>query len=270
MYNEAIEMVVERYKNDPNSRIELVSNVTLEFYRYEKENHQVIRDCVEKHGVEVQWVLRNDLLRSHKRAACKGSELSFLSSKQDCRHDWISQQHRSQFYQECLEKFDMKELRKRSTFGIRRLENLANIFKTNMLDKAAHQIGGGSTLIAAGILGGAGVLLPATGPVGLILVGISAVLGAAGSIATFFGKDSTSTISEAKGQIILLKQQHDAISNLLVLYGKANSERFDEIEHKDFEARSQEVMDRIQENYLSIVTAGSNVIKSKKNLFNSF
>ena len=246
MFNKALNEEVDDIEGDSKIKTSLLNDVLVEFYLFELENGKAIRDCVEKSGVPRQWVL-NDNQKGD--ASCVGTELTFLTNplKQHCRHSWISRHHRSKFYQQCLQNFTMENVRRKALSATRDLENIASVFKTEMMDKGVHKVSGGSTMIAGGILGGAGLLLSATGPIGLTLVGVGAALGIAGSVTTMFGKDSTNTVQEAHLQMTQLRDLHNTISNLLVLYGES-------IKHLTafetrFAGQSKAVMDRIERKY---------------------
>ena len=262
MFNKAIDEEVDTMNDDFIAKNQLLKDVLVKFYRFELENGQAIRDCVEKFRIPVQWILNVDLNKSDVDS-CKGTELSFLSSNgrySHCLYSWISNHHRSKFYQKCLAAFPINSIRKKALSATRNMENLASLFKTEMLDRGAHKVGGGSTMIAGGVLGGIGLLLSATGPIGITLVIGGALLGASGSIATMFGKHSDFSIQEAELQMTQLKDTHDSISNLLTLYGEAakNLKTFEET----FAAQCEEVLDRVQTNYGVLLNVGLNTGKT--------
>ena len=96
MFNKALYEEADDIEGDFITKISLLNDVLVEFYRYELENGKSIRYCVEKSGVPRQWVL-NDNQKGD--ASCVGTELTFLTHplKQHCRHSWISLRHRSKF-----------------------------------------------------------------------------------------------------------------------------------------------------------------------------
>ena len=261
MFNKAIEKEVDVIKEDPTAKAQLLKDVLVKFYRFELENGKAIRDCVERFRVPRQWILNVDLNESDVDS-CEGTELSFLTNpaKSHCLYSWISNHHRSKFYQKCLAAFPINSIRKKALSATRNMENLASLFKTEMLDRGAHKVGGGSTMIAGGVLGGIGLLLSATGPIGISLVIGGALLGASGSIATMFGKHSDFSIQEAELQMTQLKDTHDSISSLLTLYGEAakNLKSFEET----FAAQCEEVLDRVQTNYGVLLNVGLNTGKT--------
>ena len=262
MFNKALYEEVDDIEGDFIKKNELLKNVLVNFYHSELENGKSIVGCVEKSGVPRQWVL-NDNQKGD--ASCVGTELTFLTNpmKTYCRHSWISLHHRSKFYEQCLQNFTMEDVRRKALTATRNLENIASVFKTEMMDKGIHKVAGGSTMIAGGILGGAGLLLSATGPIGLTLVGVGAALGIAGSVTTMFGKDSSNTVQEALLEMEQLKDLHNKISNLLVLYGEStkNLTAFE----KNFALESKAVMDRIERKYIdnsaALYTAGLDTVK---------
>ena len=257
MFNKAIDEEVDVIKGDFRAKHQLLKDVLVKFYSFELENGEAIRDCVEKFRVPRQWILNVDLNRSDVDY-CKGTELTFLTNPAQvhCLYSWISVHHRAKFYQQCLTAFPINSIRKMALSATRNMENLASIFKTDMLDKEVHKVGGGSTMIAGGggVLGGIGLLLSATGPIDLKLVGVGALLGASGSNTTLFGRHSDFSIQEAKLQMTQLKDTHNSISNLLILYGEAtkNLKSFE----TTFAAQCKEVMDRVQINYLNLLNLG--------------
>lgn len=262
MFNKALNEEVDDIEGNTITKIDLLSDVLVKFYRFEEENGRAIVDCVEKSGVPRQWVLNY----KHKDdASCVGTELTFLTNpmKQRCHHSWISLHHRSKFYEQCLQNFTMENVRKKALTATRNLENFASVFKTEMMDKGVHKVAGGSTMIAGGILGGAGLLLSATGPIGLTLVGVGAALGIAGSVTTMFGKDSTNIVQEAYKQMEELRDLHNTISNFLVLYGES-IQHLTDFETK-FAGKSKAVMDRIERKYLdnsaALYTTGLDTVK---------
>jgi len=266
LFNQAIETELNTLENNPYAKSNFIDSARVEFYEFEKENGKAIRDCVEKFGVHLQWTLNFDLQTD---PSCAGSELTFLTNPRQshCIHSWISPHHRSKFYQQCLGKFDINAVRKQAIFATRNLEYVAFKFKNEMKDKGAHRVGGGSAMIAGGILGGVGLLLPATGPVGIILVVVGTALGFAGSITTIFGQDSSASIATANRQMIQLKDTHDSISNLLVLYGET-TQSIENLENK-FVVMRQELMDRIETNYgvlFNTVVDGGKLVKSANDL----
>ena len=250
-------MEVVNMEEDLSTKINLLKDVLVEFSHFELENGRAIQDCVEKFKVPRQWIL-NVTLSPTVAASCAGTDLTFLTdpAKRHCSHSWISHHHRTKFYQQCLSAFDINTVRKKAIYATRNLENIASTLKTEIVDKGAYKVGGGSTMIAGGILGGIGLLLSAsTGPVGLTLVGVGAILGFSGSITTsLFGKHSSFSIQEAQLQMTQLKDIHIAISNLLVLYADASKSSV-KFENK-FKKKSMKVMARVEENF-RVLNAGS-------------
>ena len=108
---------------------------------------------------------------------------------------WYNLKDRAEFYETCLMSHEIAKFKQSGVSASRNLQDLAFELQKLEKQKATNRIGGGSAMIAGGIMGGIGVLLTPF---------------------TFGGSIAMSALSLTTGALsfICIKSVHDPISTL--------------------------------------------------------
>ena len=158
----------------------------------------------------------------------------------DCLPMWYNLRDRMEFYKACLKSYDIRKFKQSGTSASRNLQDLA--FELHKLEKqkANNRLGGGSAMIAGGIMGGIGVQLPLfafEGSNASSSLSLKAnALSLSGSLATMFGENPQKKVNDAAKEIQGLKDEGSSISALLILYMVSHQDLQDFVHRVHIEA----------------------------------
>lgn len=229
-YLEAVEDYFENMSFMKKNRLKIVMRAPFSDAEHELDMKQVIHKCAkEKLGLNhttlpFSW---------NRRSPCKNNTdilETMLSANSPCRPVWNNLRVRMEFYQNCLKSYDIRNFKRKGVSASRTLQRLAYELHTAEKQKGNNQVGGGSAMIAGGIMAGIGVLLtPITGGASLALTASALTIAGtgismSGTLATMFGSDPTKFVHEATMEIKDLKEDGNSIAALLLLYMVSHDE----------------------------------------------
>ena len=137
----------------------------------------------------------------------------------DCLPMWYNLKDRAEFFESCIKSYDIRSFKRKGRAASDRLETLAFNLHKHEKQNAKNKIGGGSAMIAGGIMAGIGVLLaPVTGGGSLALSYTGSALSLSGTIASMIGENPEKVVNDAVTEMKELRDDGNSISALLILY----------------------------------------------------
>jgi len=245
---------------------ENITNTKVGFNPLEKANLQLINKCTDDYKVEKVWFL--EAKQSDDDEFCETTDLplgGIVTEK--CVPYWTSFELQGTFYGSCLRNFPRYQLFKRSRSSIMILDGIGFDLRKSEIKNADAQVGGGSALIAGGLLGL--ILAPFTFGGSIYLAATAAGLAVSGSIATLasqskFGNDVEKSIAEAKEEFNSIQSDANDVNTLLALYTQSN---YDANESQLSLGYNYNIRDTIQQSVRRIALTKKLAVASFLNVF---